>query len=165
MATTNYSVIGNNLRLKDQFGVQFGTDSQFALVQWEMGYNPAYHPLSEWTSNPISVNWTGTYTASSRAWSSTPSQMNFDSPIYLWVNPSGSQAGLYQITDNLTLDGVAKSINLNTANIVSVVGTYSSNAFLTQDYSTWTPTAVPEPSYSSFAVALFAIAIIARRYV
>lgn len=163
MATTNYFISGNGIGIKDQFGAEVNYNFDFAVVQWQAGYNPANYPFNEWASNPIFVGWTGTYSFSTKNWSSTANAINFDGPLFLWTYLNDGSAGLYQITSILNNDGVDKVINLNQANITAAVGATSLNTLHTTDLNTWTPTAIPEPSYSVFAVALFAVAIIAKR--
>lgn len=160
MATTNYTISGTGISLQDQWGTPAGNQS-LALVQWELGYDPAQHLFSEWQLNPIMVSWTGNYQKSPNKWFSTvPMNTNFDSPIYLWVqlNTGGGQSGLFQITDVLTLPGGTVDINIAKANIRSVVGDRINNTLRTEDIGIWTPTAVPEASYYGFGIGLLALA-------
>jgi hypothetical protein len=163
MATTNYTITGNGIGIKDQFGVDVNYDISFAVVQWQAGYNPAYYPFNEWASNPTFVGWSGTYSFSTKTWSSTANAIDFDGPLFLWTNLGQGGVGLYQITSILNNDGASKVVDLNQTNITAAVGAVTLNTLHTTDLNTWTPTAIPEPSYSAFAVVLFAVAVVIKK--
>jgi hypothetical protein len=177
MATTNYTITGQNFLIKTPSGEYF-QDGGLALVQWELGYNPKYRPVSEWVMNPINVSWTAWYNkdytgVGQGIFGSNGTQVDDVSPIFLFIdfgnasnfNPStmGSQVWMGQITDILVLNGGNQVIDLNSANILPVIGSISGNTFISEDWNNWQPTAIPEPSYSIFAVALFAVAVIAKK--
>lgn len=165
---TNFTITGQNFRIKNQFGEYFA-DGGLALVQWEAGYDPKYHPLQEWTSNPILVSWTAWYQADFNntgrsQFGSNGTLVNVNSPLYLFIDFGNSsnatptsygQVWMGQITDSLVLDGTSQVIDLNTANLQSVVGSRVGNTLMATDWNTWTPTAVPEPSYAWSAVLMF----------
>lgn len=163
MASTNYYITGNGIGIKDRFGAEVNYDLTFAVVQWQAGYNPANHPFNEWASNPTFVGWSGTYFHSTKTWSSTPNIIDFDGPLFLWTDLGQGGVGLFQITGILNNNGVNKLVDLNQTNISAAVGAVTFNTLHTTDLNTWTPTAVPEPSYSAFAVVLFAIAVVAKK--
>lgn len=163
MPQTNYTVKGYGLTLKDQWGTVVGSQD-FALVQWELGYNPLHHPLSEWTGNPTMVQWVGTYDATGKTWGTTAAPINFDAPLFIFtqLTENYSQAGLWQISDVLALPGGEFTFNINQANIRDVMGSHSAGVLYTADFGTWTPQAVPEPSYAWPAAVLFVGALFAR---
>lgn len=178
MVETNFTISGTDFKIRNEFGGYFDTGS-FAVVQWTEGYNPRYRPLQEWTSTNLTmVSWTGTYSAnhfgSGRSFtSSTPMLVNSSGPLYIFFDfgqssnyqPSwGTQVWLGQITDSLVLDGIQKDINLNNANIRPMVGGFDGQTMYTMDWNTWTPTAVPEPSYSAFACVLFLCVALYKKY-
>ena len=177
MASTNYTITGQNFLIKTPLGETF-QDGGLALVQWELGYNPKYHPSSEWTMNPITVSWTGWYNkdyagVGQGVFGSNGTQVDVASPIFLFIdfgnasnfNPAtmSNQVWMGQITDILAMPGGNAVIDLNSANIRPVVGDLVGSTMISADWSTWQPSAVPEPSYSAFAVALFAIAVVAKK--
>jgi hypothetical protein len=165
MGLTNVTITGSGIQLNSQFGNVSGNQS-LAFVQWQVGYEPINHPWQEWISNPVSVNWAGTYTASNKKWEGFFST-DFDGPIYMWTQLSedNSQVGLWKISDILPSSGGTLNINLNNTNIMSVVGESASNTLITRTLETWTPTAVPEPSYSSLAGFLFLCVVLYKKYV
>ncbi len=165
MAVTNITVNGNGLQLKSEFGNIVG-DQSLAFVQWEQGYNPINHPYNEWLGNPISVYWAGTYTASQKQWNGSFST-DFDSPIYMWTQlvEDSSQVGLWKISDTLPASGGSLNINLNSTNIMTVVGDSTTGSLYSETLNTWTPTAVPEPSYSYLAGFLFLGVVLYKKYV
>ena len=149
------------------------------FVQWELGYDPKYRPMSEWTGNPIKFNWTGSYTISDIStggpkFSSSLTTTEFDSPIYMYMSLGSAsnydqatmsgQAWMGQITDVLTQSDTPFVINLNDANIRPVVGSIVGNTLVSQDWNTWQPTAVPEPSYTGLAGLLFVGVVIYKKY-
>lgn len=173
---TNFTITGQNYNIKTPFGDYFDTGG-IALVQWEKGYDPALHPLQEWVMNPVNVSWTGWYVKDYQGvgkgvFGSNGMPTNFDSPIYLFVdfynssnwNPSMSgQVWMGQVTGDLNLDGGSQELQLNASNIRSVVG-YDDGfgGLYSQDFNTWTPQSVPEPSYTVGALALFVVAVVHR---
>lgn len=163
MASTNYYITGNGIGIKDRFGAEVNYDLTFAVVQWQAGYNPANYPFNEWASNPTFVGWSGTYFHSTKTWSSSANIIDFDGPLFLWTNLGQGGVGLYQITSILNNDGVNKLVDLNQTNITAAVGAVTLNTLHTTDLNTWTPTPIPEPSYSVFAVVIFAIAVVAKK--
>jgi len=165
MGLTNVTITGNGIQLNSQLGNSFGSQS-LAFVQWQVGYEPINHPWQEWVSNPVAVNWAGTYTASNKKWEGFFST-DFDGPIYMWTQPSETQseAGLWKISGILPASGGNMTINLNNINIMSVVGDNTSNILMTEVLDTWTPTSVPEPSYSAFACFIFLSVALYKKYV
>lgn len=159
MATTNYYITGNGIGIKDQFGIEVNYDLTFAVVQWQAGYNPAYHPFNEWASNPTFVGWSGTYFHSTKTWSSTANAIDFDGPLFLWTDLGQGGVGLYQITSILNNNGVNKLVDLNQTNITAAVGSVTLDTLHTTDLNTWTPTAIPEPSYTPFALVLLVVVV------
>jgi len=177
MAVTNYTITGHDLYIKESITGQYFQDGGLAIVQWDLGYNPKYHPVSEWASNPIMVSWTGWYNkdyvgVGSGIFGSNGSLTGDPGPLFLFIdfgNASNATPSMFgqvwmgQITDILTLPGGNVVIDLNSANIQSVVGSRIGDTLITTDWNTWQPTAIPEPSYSAFAVVLFAVAVIAKK--
>jgi hypothetical protein len=177
MATTNYTITGHDLFIKESATGQYFEQGGLALVQWDVGYNPAYHPRSEWTQNPVAISWTGWYVKDYQGvgtgiFGSNGTQIDLASPIYLFIDFSNAsnfvpamqnQVWMGQITGILTLPGGDAVIDLNTANIQPVIGSRIGDTLVSADWSTWQPTAIPEPSYSVFAVVLFAVAVVAKK--
>lgn len=176
MAQTNYTITGTDFTVKTPLGGYFDTGG-LALVQWEPGYNPKYRPLSEWTGNPVVVSWTGWYEANrfgpgKSLFGSNGTPIDTAGPLYLFIdfgnssnyNPAtmSGQAWMGQITDVLTLPGGNVVIDLNTANLRPVVGDIIGNTLISQDFNSWQPSAIPEPSYAWGAVVLFAGVVIAK---
>ena len=173
MASTNYTITGTGFRIQSELG-DFYQSGGFAIVQWTAGYEPRYRPLYEWTqTNLTMVNWVGEYNiAPIPTFTSAPFAVNDPGPLYLYVD-FGSQYGgtqsynygqafLGQITDVLTLPGGNVEINLNAANIRPMMGSRVGDILRTQDFNTWTPQAVPEPSYAWPAGFLFLGVVAAR---
>jgi hypothetical protein len=173
---TNYTFSGNNFRIKSSVGGEYIDNISFAIVQWTHPYEPRYRPLNEWTqTNLTMVNWAGNYSSVSPGqtmFSSTPVTVTDPGALYIYIDlynasnnvPSmNGQAWLGQITDVLTLPGGDVNINLNTANIRPMMGELVGNTLVTQDFNSWTPQAVPEPSYTALASILFVAAILLRR--
>lgn len=169
MPATNFGLEEVRYTLRDNAGIAESYTISFAFVQWEQGYNPKYHPLSEWTNNPISVNWAGTYQPLSgiegagrfSAWTT----FNFDSPVYLFIQLSQSnQVWMGQISDILILDGQPQTFNLSSGNIKSVVGSFDGTSMYAADWNSWQPQAVPEPSYAGLIGLLFVSAIVYKKY-
>jgi hypothetical protein len=172
---TNFKITGHDFLLKAENGTLL-PDAPFALVQWELGYDPALHPLTEWTGNPVMVSWTGWYqkeypNIGQGIFGSNGTAVNIKAPLYMFIdfgntatpNPAMyGQVWMGQVTDILTLDGGYHIIDLNSSNIRSVVGTDVGNILMSQNFNTWTPQAVPEPSYAVGAVVLFAVAVLHR---
>ena len=176
MADTNFTITGQNFQIKTPFGDYFDTGG-LAIVQWEAGYDPKYRPLQEWTGNYLTqVSWTGWYQRDYQGvgmgvFGSNGTIISVNSPLYLFIDfgnssnytpTMGGQVWMGQITDSLVLDGTPQVIDLNTANIRSVVGSNVGNILISQDFNTWTPQAVPEPSYAVGALLLFAVAVVHR---
>lgn len=177
MAETNFTITGLNFQIKTPFGDYF-ENGGLAIVQWDAGYDPKYRPLSEWTQNPTIVSWTGWYQrdyagVGQGVFGSNGTPVSINAPLYLFIDFGNSsnatpsvygQAWMGQITDSLVLDGTPQVIDLNTANIRSVVGSNVGNILTSQDFNTWTPHAVPEPSYSAFACVLFLAVALYKKY-
>jgi hypothetical protein len=180
MATTNYTLTGTGYRIQSELG-DYYNGGGFAIVQWTAPYEPRYRPLSEWTSTNLTmVNWVGTYTLGDVPTLTTSSfQVSDPGALYIYFD-FGSQTGgtasynygqawLGQITDILTLPGGDVNIDLNTANIRPMMGTMIADAsgvtFRTQDFNSWTPTAIPEPSSYGIVmgVLLLAVAVFRRK--
>jgi len=175
MASTNYTITGKDFELKTPFGDRFDTGG-LALVQWDVGYEPRYHPLQEWTGNPVNVSWTGWFEANHfgvgrSLFGSNGTPTVNAGPLYLFIdfgNSTNANPAMYgqvwmgQITDVLTLPGGNVEINLNEANIRPVVGSIVGSTLISQDFNTWTPQAVPEPSYAWPAGLLFLGVAVAR---
>jgi hypothetical protein len=173
---TNFTVTGHDFLVSLPNGTLI-QDVPFALVQWEAGYDPAVHPLTEWTGNPIMVSWTGWYVkdysgVGQGIFGSNGTMTGVNSPLFMFIdfgssaNPTPemyNKVWMGQITDSLVLSGESVVIDLNSANIRSVVGSNVGNILIAQDFNTWTPQAVPEPSYSALAVALFAGAVLWKK--
>ena len=174
---TNFTIKGQNFFIKTELGERFETGG-LALVQWEQGYDPALHPLSEWTQNPVGVWWTAWYVRDYQGvgmgvFGSNGAITNYNSPLYLFIDFSNSsnynpvtmnnQIWMGQITDILTLDGGSQELQLNASSIRSVVGSNVGSVLFSQDFNTWTPQAVPEPSYSALAIVLFAGAVLWKK--
>jgi hypothetical protein len=177
MATTNYTINGQNFFIKTELGERFESGG-IALVQWEVGYDPKYRPIQEWTSNPTIVSWTGWYQrdypgVGMGVLGSNGTTFDTAGPIYLFIDfrnasnynsaTMSNQVWMGQVTDVLTLPGGSVELQLSASNIRSVVGSNVGGVLFSQDISTWQPTAIPEPSYSVFAVVLFAVALIAKK--
>lgn len=172
---TNFTITGLDFQIRTPDGFLF-ENGGLAIVQWEAGYDPKYRPMSEWTGNPIQVSWTAWYQRDYQGvgqgvFGSNGTFTSTNSPLYLFIdfgNASNAipsvygQAWMGQITDSLVLDGTPQVIDLNTANIRSVVGSNVGNILTSQDFNTWQPHAVPEPSYAGGAVLLFAVALAYR---
>jgi hypothetical protein len=165
MPSTTFNIFSDSAVIKDQWGGAIG-DNQFAIVQWDYGFDPARHTVNEWASTPLLVDWAGSYTASTHVISGQTTPIDFGAPLYMFVNPAEnwSQVGLWQITDILTLPGGTVTIDIGQTNIRDVLGAHSAGVLYTTDYTVWQPQAVPEPShYGAFmGVALLAGAILAR---
>ena len=176
MAETNFTITGVDFKIKTPMGDYF-ENGGLAIVQWEAGYDPKYRPLQEWTGNYLTmVSWTGWYEANhfgvgKSLFGSNGTPISVNSPLYLFIdfgnssnfNPTmANQVWMGQITDSLVLDGGSEIIDLNSANIRSVVGSNVGNILMSQDFSTWTPSAIPEPSYTVGALALFVVAVLHR---
>jgi hypothetical protein len=179
MATTNFTITGTDFLIKTQFGEYF-QDGGLAIVQWDLGYDPRYRPLQEWTSNYLTqVSWTAWYqrdfnSTGHSLFGSNGTLIDTKGPLYLFVdfgnssnytNTMAGQAWLGQITDVLSLTGGDQVIDLNTANIRPVVGDVVGNTLIARDFSTWTPQAVPEPSYSYIAGFIFLGVVLYKKYV
>ena len=173
---TNFTITGQNLFIKTPDGLPFESGG-LALIQWENGYDPALHPVSEWTMNPVTISWTGWYVRDYQGVGmgvvgSNGTLTTYNSPFYLFIdfqnasnyNPAtmSNQVWLGQVTDVLTLTGGNQELTLNASNIRSVVGMDVGNVLFSQDFNTWTPQAVPEPSYAVGALALFVVAVLHR---
>lgn len=173
MATTNYTITGQNFFIKTGLGERFESGG-IALLQWEPGYDPAQHPLSEWTMNPVTISWTGWYVRDYQGigmgvFGSNGTITNFNSPIYLFIdfynasnfNPAtmSNQVWLGQVTDILSLPGGDQELTLTASGIRSVVGSNVGSVLFSEDFNTWTPASVPEPSYTAFALVLFVLAV------
>jgi hypothetical protein len=177
MATTNFTITGHDLFIKTPTGEYF-QDGGLALVQWDIGYNPSQHPWTEWVNNPVNISWTGWYVKDYQGvgtgiFGSNGTDVNVASPIYLYIDFNNSsnfdpvkmqnQVWMGQVSDILLLNGQDQVINLNASNIRSVVGTFDGTTMTSADWTTWTPTAIPEPSYAPLAVGLFAIAVLWKK--
>jgi hypothetical protein len=177
MATTNFTITGQNFFIKTELGERF-EGGGIALVQWEPGYNPSLHPISEWTQNPATVSWTGWYQrdypgVGMGVFGSNGTPTNYNSPFYLYIdfgnasnyNPATmtNQVWMGQVTDVLSLTGGNQELTLSASNIRSVVGSNVGSVLFSQDISTWQPTAVPEPSYAPIALVLFAGALLMKK--
>lgn len=173
---TNFNFKGFDFTLRTPSGLVVN-DAPFAIVQWESGYDPKYRPLSEWTQTPVLVSWTGWYqrdypNVGQGVFGSNGTLVSIDSPLYIFIDFGASssavpemygQAWMGQVTDTLVLTGGTQSINLNLADLRSVVGADFGTTLISQDFNTWTPQAVPEPSYAGGAVLLFAV-VVAQRF-
>lgn len=173
---TNYTFSGNGIRIKSSVGGEYIDNIDFAFVQWYHPYEPRYRPLAEWTSTNLAiVDWSGTYNSVGGAqatFSSTPVTISDPGALYIYINlynasnfnqTMAGQAWLGQITDVLTLPGGEVNIDLNTATIRPMMGDVVGNTWVTGDFNTWQPQAVPEPSYAALAGFLFVGAILLRR--
>jgi len=172
MAITNYTITGQNFFIKTELGERF-EQGGLALIQWEPGYDPAQHPLSEWTMNPVTISWTAWYVRDYQGigmgvFGSNGTQTAYNSPFYLFIdfsnasNYTPSMAGqvwLGQVTDILALPGGDQELTITASGIRSVVGSNVGSVLFSQDFNTWTPSSVPEPSYSAFALVLFVLAV------
>jgi hypothetical protein len=173
MAATNYTITGQNIFIKTELGERFESGG-LALLQWELGYDPALHPLSEWTQNPVTISWTGwhvrNYTGVGMGvFGSNGTVTTYNSPFYLFIdfqnasnyNPAtmSNQVWLGQVTDILALPGGDVELQLNAANIRSVVGSNVGNVVFSQDFNTWTPQAVPEPSSYGIVLGILMLAV------
>jgi len=180
MATTNYTITGQNLFIKESATGQYFQDGGMALVQWELGYYPKYHTTQEWTStNLTQVSWTAWYVkdyqgVGTGVFGSNGTQIDTAGPLYLFIDfnnasnftpAMANQVWMGQITDILTLPGGDVVIDLNSANIQSVVGTRIGDTLVAADWSTWQPTAIPEPSSYGIVmgVLLLAVAVFRRK--
>ena len=165
MASTNFNIYSDSAVIKDQWGGLIG-DNQFAIVQWDYGFDPARHTVNEWASTPLLVDWAGSYTASTHVISGLTTPIDFGAPLYMFVNPAENwnQVGLWQITDILTLPGGTVTIDIGQTNIRDVLGAHSAWVLYTTDYTVWQPQAVPEPShYDAFTGAVLLVgAVLAR---
>lgn len=173
---TNFTITGQNFFLKTELGERFESGG-LALVQWEQGYDPAQHPLSEWTQNPVGVWWTGWYQRDYQGvgmgvFGSNGSLTTHASPLYLFIdfsnasnyNPAtmSNQVWMGQITDILALDGGSHELTITASGVRSVVGSNVGSVLFSQDFNTWTPSSVPEPSYAWGAFLLFVAAVAYR---
>jgi hypothetical protein len=173
MATTNYTITGQNFFIKTELGERF-EGGGIALVQWELGYDPAIHPISEWTQNPVTVSWTGWYQRDYHGvgmgvFGSNGMLTNYNSPIYLYIdfgnasnyNPAtmSNQVWMGQVTDILSLTGGNQELTLSASNVRSVVGSNVGSVLFSQDISTWTPQAVPEPSTYSIGLSILLLGV------
>jgi hypothetical protein len=178
MASTNYTITGQNFSIKETATGEYFQDGGMALVQWDLGYDPKYRPLNEWTSSHLTqVSWTAWYVrdyagVGQGVFGSNGTPIDTAGPLYLFIDFSNAsnftpamsnQVWMGQITDILTLPGGDKVIDLNSANIRPVVGDIIGNTLVATDFTTWQPAAIPEPSYSALAVVLFAFAVIAKK--
>lgn len=169
MPSTNFQLEEIRYTLRDSVGTPESYTIGFAFVQWAQGYNPKYHPLSEWTSNPINVNWAGTYQPSAGIegagrFSALPTTFDFDSPVFLFAQLSNSnQVWMGQISDILVLNGQPQSFNLAPQNIQAVVGTFDGTSMYATDWSNWQPAAIPEPSYTPMA-GLFLVFVVVVKF-
>jgi hypothetical protein len=173
---TNFTITGQNFFIKTELGERF-EGGGLALIQWDAGYDPKYHPLQEWVSNPVTVSWTGWYQRNylgvgMGVFGSNGTPTTYNSPFYLFIdfqnasnyNPAtmSNQVWMGQVTDILSLTGGSQELTLSASNIRSVVGSNVGGVLFSQDINTWTPSAVPEPSYAWGAVLLFAVAVAYR---
>jgi len=178
MAETNFTITGQNFFIKTELGERFESGG-LALLQWENGYDPAQHPLSEWTMNPVTISWTGWYVRDYQGvgmgvFGSNGTLTNYNSPIYLFIdfqnasnyNPAtmSNQVWLGQVTDILTLSGGNQELQITSSGVRSVVGSNVGSVLFSQDFNTWTPSSVPEPSYAWGAVLLFLGVVIYKKY-
>lgn len=180
MAETNFTITGQNFFIKTPDGLLFESGG-LALIQWENGYDPALHPLSEWTMNPVTISWTGWYQRNYQGvgmgvFGSNGTLTAYNSPLYLFIDFSNSsnytanpsmfgQVWLGQVTDILTLTGGNQELQINPSDVRSVVGSNVGSVLFSQDFNTWTPSSVPEPSYAWGAVFLFLCAVLYKKYV
>lgn len=179
MAITNYTITGDDFLIQSQLG-EFYQSGGVALVQWDLGYEPRYRPLSEWTSTHlVQVSWTGFYdsnynlTGHSKFTSSGVTSVDTSGPLYLYIDFSNTsnytptmmnQVWMGQITDVLTLDGGNVIIDLNTASIRPMMGDMVGKTLIATDWNSWQPQAVPEPSYFASALLLFLTVILYKKY-
>ena len=151
MPSSSFTISGSNWNIKDEFGTLVTTDQQFAILQFPVGMEP-WRATDIYGVQPNVVDWSVTYTASTKTFSSNvPMFTSFDTPLFLWtqLNTNYQQAGMWQITSVLNIvDGANYDINLDSNAIKDVIGSHTGNTLRTQDYTTWTGTAVPEPSYA-----------------
>jgi hypothetical protein len=177
MAATNYTIAGQNIFIKTELGERFESGG-FALLQWEFGYDPALHPLSEWTQNPVTISWTGWHVRNYAGvgmgvFGSNGTLTAYNSPIYLFIdfqnasnyNPAtmSNQVWLGQVTDILSLPGGDVELQLNASGIRSVVGSNVGNVLFSQDFNTWTPQAVPEPSTYGIGLGIVLLGVVVWR--
>jgi hypothetical protein len=99
---------------------------------------------------------------------------NYNSPIYLFIdfgNSSNVTPSMYgqvwmgQVTDTLVLSGGSQELQINASNIRSVVGSNVGSVLFSEDFNSWTPTAIPEPSYAWVAGFIFLGAVLYKKYV
>jgi hypothetical protein len=171
MPATSFQLDEIRYTLRDSIGNAESANIGFAFVQWGQGYNPKYYPLSEWTMNPINVNWAGTYqplaglNGTNGRFSALPTTFDFDSPVFLFAQLSNSnEVWMGQISDILILNGQSQSFDISPQNIKPVVGTFDGTNMYAMDWSTWTPTAIPEPSYTPITLVLLFGVIFAKLF-
>ena len=166
MPSSSFTISGSNWNIKDELGQYVTTDQQFALLQFPVGFEP-WRATSIYQIQPNMVDWSVNYTASTKTFSSTaPFVTSFDAPIYLWtqLNTNYQQAGMWQITSYLTIvDGANYTVDLDANAMKDVIGSHTGNTLHTQDYTLWTGTAVPEPSYAPMVGVLLLIVVVAKK--
>jgi hypothetical protein len=160
MPSASFTISGKDWTIKDQFGNVLTTDETFAILQAPAGQEPwRYNSIYQMQFNVVdfSVN----YSAATRTISSIqPFTTSFDTPMFLWMNPSingsWSQGGMYQISSILDLNNPnTLNVDLNQGYIKDVMGIHYGLTFTTTDYTTWNGvSAVPEPSYAPMAGGL-----------
>lgn len=178
MAITNYTITGDDFLIKSQLG-EFYQSGGVALVQWDLGYEPRYRPLSEWTSTHLTqVSWTGWYDSNYNLtghskFGSNGTSVDTAGHLYLYIDfyntpnytpTMANQVWMGQITDVLALNGGDVVIDLNTANIRPMMGDMVGKTLIATDWNSWQPQSVPEPSYSVFALFLFLTVILYKKY-
>lgn len=178
MPSTNYTISGSDFLIKTQYGEYF-QDGGMAIVQWELGYNPKYRPMSEWTTSHLTqVSWTAWYVKDYQGvgqgiFGSNGTPIDTAGPLYLFIDFNESsnfttsmsgQVWLGQITDILTLPGGDVNINLNQANLRPVIGSVVGNELIAADFNSWQPTSIPEPSYAPFAAVLLAVVLVVKAF-
>lgn len=167
MPSSSFTISGSNWNIKDEFGTLVTTDQQFAILQFPVGMEP-WKASNIYGVQPNMVDWSVTYTASTKTFSSIqPFTTSFDTPLFLWtqLSPDYTQAGMWQITDILTLvDGANYDVKMNSTAIrMDVMGSHMGNTLRTQDYTLWTGTAVPEPSYAPMVGFLLIGVLLAKK--